>query len=204
MTSTPPRLILLAFLLAPAGAADFAKDIKPLLATHCTECHSDKKAKGGVDLAMFGDEAAVRRDVPTWRKVAEQLANRDMPTDKARHPMPDEARSLMLGWIDQTVKAAVAEAAKVKDPGPAPIRRLTRTQYRNTIRDLLGVEVDAAGLVTLPADNDGGYETYAGTLTVPPLLFEKYHGAATQVLAFVRAPDKDGTPAQKNAWALVF
>lgn len=202
--STSPRLALLACLIAPVTAADFAKDIKPLLATHCTECHSDKKAKGGVDLAMFGDEAAVKRDVPTWRKVAEQLASKEMPTDKAKHPLPDEARSLMLGWIGQTVKAAVAEAAKIKDPGPAPIRRLTRTQYRNTIRDLLGVEVDAAALVNLPSDNDGGYETYAGTLTVPPLLFEKYHGAATQVLAALRAPDQDSTPAQKAAWTLVF
>lgn len=204
LMSTSPRLVLLACLLAPSAAADFAKDIKPLLATHCTECHSDKKAKGGVDLAMFTDEAAVRRDVPTWRKVAEQLASREMPTDKAKHPMPDGDRATMVTWIDQTLKAAVADAAKVKDPGPAPLRRLTRTQYRNTIRDLLGVEIDAAELVNLPGDNEGGYETYAGTLTVPPLLFEKYHGAATQVLASLRAPDKDGTPAQKNAWALVF
>ena len=197
-------LVLLTALGMSASAADFAKDIRPLLATHCTECHADKKAKGGVDLAMFSDESAVRRDVPTWRKVADQLTSREMPTEKAKHPLPDAARSLMLAWIDQTVKSAVADAAKVKDPGPAPIRRLTRTQYRNTIRDLLGVEIDAAELVNLPSDSERGYDTYAGTLTIPPLLFEKYHGAATQVLASLRAPDKDSTQAQKAAWAVVF
>lgn len=197
-------LLLLTALGLSANAADFAKDIKPLLATHCTECHADKKAKGGVDLAMFSDESAVRRDVPTWRKVADQLKSGEMPTEKAKHPLPDAARSLMLSWIDQTVKSAIADAAKVKDPGPAPIRRLTRTQYRNTIRDLLGVELDAAELVNLPSDSERGYDTYAGTLTIPPLLFEKYHGAATQVIAALRAPDKDSTPAQKSAWALVF
>lgn len=197
-------LVLLAVVGMSATAADFAKDIKPLLATHCTECHADKKAKGGVDLAMFADESAVRRDVPTWRKVADQLKSGEMPTDKAKHPLPDAARSLMLAWIDQTVKSAVADAAKVKDPGPAPIRRLTRTQYRNTIRDLLGVELDAAELVNLPSDSERGYDTYAGTLTIPPLLFEKYHGAATQVVAALRAPDQDSTPTQKAAWRLVF
>jgi hypothetical protein len=200
----PLSLLLLTALVRSGETADFAKDIKPLLTTHCTECHADKKAKGGVDLAMFADEAAVKRDVPTWRKVTEQLKSGEMPTDKAKVPLKDSDRTLLLGWIDQTMKSAVAEAAKVKDPGPAPIRRLTRTQYRNTIRDLLGVEIDAAELVNLPSDSERGYDTYAGTLTIPPLLFEKYHGAATQVIAALRAPDKDSTPAQKNAWALVF
>ncbi|MBA3699857.1 MAG: DUF1592 domain-containing protein [Planctomycetes bacterium] len=201
-----PRVLLLLLVagLPLVGAADFAKDIKPLLTTHCTECHTDKKAKGGVDLGMFSDESAVRRDLPTWRKVAEQLTNREMPTDKAKVPLKDSDRALLLTWIDGTLKSALAEAAKVKDPGPAPLRRLTRTQYRNTIRDLLGVELDAAELVNLPSDSERGYDTYAGTLTLSPLLFEKYHAAATQVVAALRAPSSDATPAQTKAWAAVF
>jgi len=206
LKSTSARFALLLCLLAPAGvtAVDFAKDIKPLLNTHCVECHGDKKTKGGVDLAMFADDAAVRRDVPTWRKVAEQLTSREMPTEKAKHPMPDDARATLVTWVDQTLKSAIVEAAKIKDPGPAPLRRLTRTQYRNTVRDLLGVELDAAELVNLPSDSERGYETYAGTLTLSPLLFEKYHGAATQVMAALRAPDKDDTPAQQKAWSALF
>ncbi|HEX3132497.1 MAG TPA: DUF1592 domain-containing protein [Planctomycetota bacterium] len=202
--STSSRLALIACLLASASAAEFAKDIKLFLDTHCVECHSDKKAKGGVDLTMFTDDATVRRDVPIWRKVAEQLTSKEMPTEKAKHPMPDDARATLVGWVDQTLKAAIADAAKIKDPGPAPLRRLTRTQYRNTVRDLLGVEIDAAELVNLPSDSERGYDTYAGTLTLSPLLFEKYHGAATQVVATLHVPDKDATPAQKKAWATVF
>jgi hypothetical protein len=209
LKSTSPHLALLACLLTPvvatlADAADFTKDIKPLIDTHCVECHSDKKAKGGVDLAMFANEAAVRRDVPTWRKVAEQLTSREMPTEKAKHPMPDDARTTLVTYVNDTLKAAVAEAAKIKDPGTAPVRRLTRTQYRNTVRDLLGVEIDAAELVNLPSDSERGYDTYAGTLTLSPLLFEKYHAAATQVIAALRAPDKDATPAQQQAWSALF
>jgi len=209
LKSTSPYRALLACLLAPvaatlAGAADFTKDIKPLIDTHCVECHSDKKAKGGVDLAMFANEAAVRRDVPTWRKVAEQLTSKEMPTEKAKHPMPDDARATLVTYVNETLKAAVAEAAKIKDPGAAPVRRLTRTQYRNSVRDLLGVEIDAAELVNLPSDSERGYDTYAGTLTLSPLLFEKYHGAATQVIAALRAPDKDATPTQQLAWSTLF
>ena len=159
LKSTSPYRALLACLLAPvaatlAGAADFTKDIKPLIDTHCVECHSDKKAKGGVDLAMFANEAAVRRDVPTWRKVAEQLTSKEMPTEKAKHPMPDDARATLVTYVNETLKAAVAEAAKIKDPGAAPVRRLTRTQYRNTVRDLLGVEAVQRSPVVLPFRQD--------------------------------------------------
>ena len=206
-TRVYPLLLLAAFgghFSGQLGAADFAKDIKPLLTAHCTECHTDKKAKGGVDLAMFADESAVRRDLPTWRKVAEQLTSREMPTDKAKAPLKDSDRAVLISWLDTTLKSALADAAKVKDPGPAPLRRLTRTQYRNTIRDLLGVELDAAELVNLPSDSERGYDTYAGTLTLSALLFEKYHNAATQVVAALRAPGADATPAQKKAWSTVF
>ncbi len=185
-------------------AADFAKDIRPLLVDHCVECHSDLKAKGGVDLALFTDEAAVRRDLGTWRKVAEQLASRDMPTDKAKRPLADRDRATLSQWLGQTLAAAVAEAGRSKDPGTAPLRRLTRTQYRNSVRDLLGVELDAAELVNLPSDSERGYDTHAGALTLPPVLFEKYHSAATQAVAALRAPDASATAEQRRGWEMVF
>jgi hypothetical protein len=187
---------------APVPGVDFASEIKPLLATHCVSCHGAKKAKAGVDLEVFGDAAAVARDLPTWRKVAEQLANGEMPPEKTERPLAEGDRAKLSAWLDATTKAALADAAKAKDPGPAPLRRLTRTQYRNTVRDLLGIELDAAELVNLPSDSERGYDTYAGTLTLSPLLFEKYHAAATQAVAALRAP---GTAsAQNKAWNTVF
>src|SRR4051812_2369254 len=112
LPSSSLPLALLACLALPAAsaAADFAKDIKPLLASHCVECHGDQKVKGGVDLGMVADEAAVRRDLATWRKVAEQLASREMPTDKAKRPLADADRATLAAWLDGTLKSALAEA----------------------------------------------------------------------------------------------
>src|SRR6202042_3078378 len=68
------------------------------------------------------------------------------------------------------------------DPGPGLIQRLTRRQYNNTIRDLLGVDTHPAD--AFPADGGGGagFDNNASTLFVPPILMEKYLAAAADVL----------------------
>ena len=54
-------------------------------------------------------------------------------------------------------------------PGPAPVRRLNRTQYASTIRDLLNLHVDVSG--ALPADEAGGegFDNAAETLFLSPI-----------------------------------
>ena len=71
----------------------------------------------------------------------------------------------------------------VRDPGPSLIQRLTRDQYNNTIRDLLGVDSRPAD--SFPADGGGGsgFDNNASTLFVPPILMEKYLEAAADVLS---------------------
>ena len=179
-----------------AMAVDFKSTIQPLLKNHCFECHGEKKTKAGVDLKDFNDEAAVKRDLSTWRKVDEQLAKNEMPPEDFKPHLSDADRATLREWLNATVKDAIADAVKVKDPGIVPIRRLTRLQYRNSVRDLLGLPIDVAELVSLPSDNERGYDTYAGTLNIPPLLFEKYHAAAKQALSAL-TPDSAG-------WKIVF
>jgi len=54
-----------------------------------------------------------------------------------------------------------------------PLRRLTRTEYTNTVRDLLDVDVTAAA--DLPADEvTNGFDNNAAVLTVSSLHAEKY------------------------------
>jgi hypothetical protein len=74
------------------------------------------------------------------------------------------------------------DATDLHDPGPGPIQRLTRAQYNNTIRDLLGVDSRPAD--AFPADGGGGagFDNNAATLFVPPLLLEKYLAAAGEIL----------------------
>ena len=67
------------------------------------------------------------------------------------------------------------------DPGRVTLRRLNRAEYRNTIRDLLGVDFNT--LEAFPPDDTGyGFDTIGDVLTLPPMLLEKYMNAAEKVV----------------------
>src|SRR5207253_3323015 len=68
------------------------------------------------------------------------------------------------------------------DPGRVTLRRLNRTEYRNTIRDLVGIDFDAMG--DFPPDDTGhGFDNIGDVLTLSPLLLEKYVAAAKSIVA---------------------
>ena len=198
--------VMMAGSVAAAHAGDaatvFAKDIKPLLETHCVSCHGPMKRKAGVDLSLISDEAGVQRDRSTWRKVVDQLASKEMPPEDAKSQPSEAERQRLAGWAKATLTAG--SAALAKDPGPAPLRRLTRDEYGRTVRDLLGITVDVAEAVGLPSDNERGFATYAGTLTMPPLLFEKFYTAADRALEALVEPAVDAPTPARRAWDAVF
>ncbi len=117
-----------------------------VIGNYCLDCHDRDTRKGDLDLESLLDaEPAEHSDV--WEKVVRQLDARQMPPiGKDR---PDEETYLA---VSAALTTFLDEAAN-KNPNPGrtdTIRRLTRTEYQNAIRDLLAVEIDAADL--LPAD----------------------------------------------------
>lgn len=153
MRSVPLRHTLLAIscALAAAGlarsealaaAADFARDVLPLLEANCFDCHADEaKPKGGVNLERFRDEAAVMRDRETWKLAFDQLEAHSMPPPKRdAQPSPAE-RARLLAWLD-AIFARPDPTLGARDPGKPPLRRLTRLEYNNTVRDLFGLKMD--------------------------------------------------------------
>src|SRR5439155_15084525 len=103
------------------------------------------------------------------------------PKEKPRPPAPDV--KALTDWIGGRADQARAGQGRVG------LRRLTRSEYRNTIRDLLGVEIDLADL--LPADPaTNGFDNNVECLHVSSFLMERYLEAADQVLdaAVVNGP----------------
>jgi hypothetical protein len=163
----------------PAGADGFDTNVRPLVQKHCQRCHGDTKPKGDINLVRFADEDSLRDDPELWFKVIDALVERAMPPPGDRAGPNEEDRQRAAASIQAILDAFEG----VSDPGPALIQRLTRRQYNNTIRDLLGV--DARPAQAFPADGGGGggFDNNASTLFVPPILLEKYLEAATSVLA---------------------
>jgi hypothetical protein len=146
-----------------------------LVQNYCLSCHDDDHKKGGLALdAILNAGVAAHPEV--WEKVVRKLRARQMPPiGKER---PDEAT--YDGVVAELAAALDREASAHPNPGrTASIRRLTRTEYQNAIRDLVAVEVDGASL--LPADESSfGFDNVTvGDLS--PTLLDRYVAAAEKI-----------------------
>ena len=179
---------------ANAPVPSFVKDVQPLLAKYCSECHHGEKAKGGLAFDTFKDESTAVSRRQDWEKIARQLDSEMMPPVGKPEPSDDE-RALLIGWIESRVLKI--DCSKV-DPGRVTIRRLNKAEYNNTIRDLLGVDVKPAD--DFPSDDVGyGFDHIGDVLSMPPVLFERYLAAAERIAdAALLTPDPDRAPVKSG------
>jgi hypothetical protein len=177
-------------IIAQASGSDplvFRDEVRPFLAQHCVKCHGPTKAKGGVDFSKLEDVSSVRRRRKVWREVVEQLETLEMPPSGERAVAP-ERRERVVAWLKGAVASFDCDDPSSLDPGPPPVRRLTRDEYDRTLRELLGVEFKSAEVVGMPGDGDGSGSSFANlaeALILPPVLIEKYFAAADKVLDLV-------------------
>ena len=185
-------ILLLCAASAPAAEPDFARGIRPLLAKYCFDCHGAKKAKGDVDFERITKPLA--QDArKLWSDAHSQLRTGEMPPDDKPQPS-DAERARLLAWLEDAVEKI--DAAAPPNPGRPVLRRLTRFEYRNTIRDLTGVAFDFQFDPTtdFPADGaDSGFDTNGAVLGMSPIHIEQYlHAAERIVNAAVIADGLDG------------
>ncbi len=174
-------------LSSPAAAADYARDILPLLQTHCYDCHGDGAQKGGVSYDTFDTPEKLLKDFDLWSRSLSQISFDNMPPPNKRQ-LTSAQKKLLLDWIERDVFNVNCNNP---DPGRVTIRRLNRTEYNNTIRDLLGINFRPAD--DFPPDDSGfGFDNIGDVLSISPLHLEKYLAAAGQVLdkAIVVGPAK--------------
>lgn len=177
-TALTTALLILVSSHAPARGDGFDLNVQPLLQKHCLRCHGEEKPKAGINLAKFADEEALRGDPELWVRVLDALAERSMPPQgKRAGPNEDERQRAVT-----SIQAVLDAIEGVSDPGPSVIQRLTRRQYNNTVRDLLGVDARPAQSFPTDGGGGGGFDNNASTLFVPPILLEKYLTAAADVL----------------------
>lgn len=170
---------LIAFsLLAQKPDSEFSEQIRPVLMQNCATCHNPAKAKGPAPFLKATRAEEMEADRGLWRNVAAQLRNRTMPPIASK--LTEDDRLRIASWIDNRLRKTACAAGS--SAGAAITRRLNRREYRNTIRELLGVDMEISAI--LPADGTGGsgFDTNGETLYVPPVLMERYLEAAQQIL----------------------
>lgn len=153
------------------GRSDFTNFVE----SHCLDCHDAVVQTAGLAL-----DELLAEDIPentkVWEKVVRKLTTRQMPP--AEMPRPDEkSYKAAVSWLTSKLDAA---AARRPHPGRTEtFRRLTRTEYRNAIRDLLALEADVDHL--LPADESShGFDNITVT-GLSPTLLNRYVSAAQKI-----------------------
>ncbi|HEY2944764.1 MAG TPA: DUF1587 domain-containing protein, partial [Vicinamibacteria bacterium] len=164
---------------APAAPepATFDTVVKPFLARNCYLCHNDRLKNADVDLQAYETAAAVVRDPQTWEKAVMKMRTGQMPPPPVSRPSEAEIATI-TAWIEAELERA--DRLAPPDPGRVTARRLNRTEYNNTVRDLLGVKLRPAD--EFPQDDAGyGFDNVADVLSLSPVLMEKYMAAAERV-----------------------
>ena len=161
-----------------AASAEAVSAPRALLDQYCVACHNDRARQAGLTLQSIDAErvGGVASEVEAWEKVVRKLRGRAMPPPG--RPRPDAAAYDAAAHVLETALDAAASADP--DPGRPPIHRLNRVEYRNAVRDLLGLEIDERAL--LPPDESGyGFDNIADVLSLSPFLLDRYMVAAEKI-----------------------
>jgi hypothetical protein len=159
----------------------FEKDRQPWLQSHCIRCHGVEKQEGEFRIDTLSPEVGVK-DTPHWAEIIERITSGEMPPKDAKNRPSADASAKIVEWLAARIKEG--EAARMARRDRVSYYRLTRDEYVNSVRDLIGVEYDAAdpgGLLEDPEWN--GFERLGSVLTLSPTHIEKYMTAAEVVLA---------------------
>jgi mono/diheme cytochrome c family protein len=169
------NVIFLTAALSSAGPVGAEPPARSIVESYCVTCHEGKTAGGGLDLVAVISEAPSAHP-HVWEKVVRRLRARQMPPAGRSRPSETEYIAL-LSQLESSLDRA---AAKRPNAGRTDtVRRLNRTEYQNSIRDLLALEIDAASLLPADESSHGFDNVTVGELS--PTLLERYITAAQKI-----------------------
>lgn len=159
-----------------AGTVIAASDDAPwsVIENYCYQCHNDEDWAGSVAFNLLSADE-IPHEAEVFEEAIRRLKGGHMPPPGNDRPAEEELEKL-VAWLENTIDAE----AQTPPVGNVPLRRLNRREYENAIRDLLGLEVDAAAL--LPTDDvEGGFDNNAAALQVSPAFIDQYLNAARTI-----------------------
>ena len=151
------------------------REQKALLDEYCVTCHDNDKEKGGLSLEKF-DPARPEANAEVTEKMIRKLRAGMMPPGGAERPEP-QALAALAASLEAKIDAS---AASRPNPGRRTFQRLNRAEYANSIREILGVDIDADAF--LPPDTiSHNFDNIADVQSLSPTVLEGYLRAAAKV-----------------------
>lgn len=169
------------------------------IAKHCLECHDSNAKEAGLDLSTLKLDLADADNFARWVKIHDRIESGEMPPKKQPRPAVADRET-----VTKSLKASLiaAEQNKLSSEPRTEVRRLTRAEYENTIRDLF----DMSGIAlqgNLPADGSAhGFDKNADALDISHVNMAKYVEAADHVLNLAIATQPNAPTVQKRRISL--
>lgn len=164
----------------PSTLPDFKKDVLPVLKNRCVRCHGPDTQESGIRLdTLSTDLLNDRAATETWHEVLNVLNAGEMPPSDEAQLSKQELQKVTL-WVRSAVEQAL-EARRQTD-GRVVLRRLNRTEYQNTMTDLLRLEMDYARDLPPDAVSADGFTNDGNSLSMSPIQLEYYLATARRAL----------------------
>jgi len=161
---------------AVPSAAAFQAATQQLFEQTCSQCHNAADPDGGLDVAQYGSIESLTTRRAGWESILGKLRSGEMPPSGV--PRRQDLIDGLVRYLDIELERVDQNARP--DPGRVTLRRLNRSEYTNTVRDLLAVDFRADE--SFPVDDSGdGFDNIGDVLTVSPVLMEKYLAAAERI-----------------------
>jgi Protein of unknown function (DUF1592)/Protein of unknown function (DUF1588)/Protein of unknown function (DUF1585)/Protein of unknown function (DUF1587)/Protein of unknown function (DUF1595)/Planctomycete cytochrome C len=181
--------------------------VKLFLQANCYRCHGEKKTLAGLRLDTLGTDFLSGKTGDVWKEVYDRIGNRSMPPKKEARPDAAEA-SVVTDWIIQELRNAEKRAKA--GSGRIPTRRLNRSEYANTLRDLFHLDEHFVRAIEQDLPMDGkvdGFDRGGAALFIDEAQLARYLETADHVLdkgVFAPKPKQTTSgrsyPREKIAW----
>ncbi|MHA3771293.1 DUF1592 domain-containing protein [Verrucomicrobiota bacterium sgz303538] len=182
-----------------AHADELPKPAESFFDAHCYDCHDSTEKKGGLDLTALKRDFADAETFARWVKVYDRIESGEMPPKKKARP-PAEKAAEITKWMHDSLIAA--DQARMKNEVRTGVRRMTRAEYENTVRDLFDMPgIALAG--DLPADGSAhGFDKNSDALDISHVNLTKYVEAADHTLDLAVATQPQAPTVQKRRISL--
>ena len=185
MRFSPDSFLPLAFLSTcvaalaadPPVAVTMPEKHRALFKENCVSCHNEKKQKGHFRVDDLPFTITTVEVAEKWQKVLNAMNAGDMPPEEERQP----EKGAKADFLDDLAHAMVTARRSLGDQnGVITMRRLNRREYRNTLRELLGVEINVS---ELPSDGGAGsFDTAGANLFISANQLEQYQSLGREAL----------------------
>lgn len=164
----------------PAVADEFRSSVLPILKTRCAECHGAEVQEARIRFDQLStDFVGNRAAAQTWREALQQIQAGKMPPEE-EPPLTADEQAIVTKWIRAQLDQAIARQRSTG--GRVVLRRLNRSEYQHTMRDLLGLDMDYTRDLPPDARSIDGFRNNGQSLRMSAIHLEYYLDTARRAL----------------------